>query len=204
MLEKARPSIETGNQSSRDRLKKASLSTETGNRNSRDRLEKARLSIETGKRSSRDRLERVRLAGKARLKKVQNNAARLITGLPNSSMSHLFSIPYKWLPTGKKRIDLKLAPLCFKSLNGSAPTYLSDLLHLYTPSRQLRSSTDIRVFRIPSVRTKSSGQHSFSYQAPTTWNPFPTSIRHAPFVSSFKSSWKTFLFSKTFSSLPLP
>ena len=44
-----------------------------------------------------------------------------------------------WLPS-EKRIDFKLASLCFKSLNGSAPTYISGLLHLYTLSRQLHSS----------------------------------------------------------------
>ena len=125
------------------------------------------------------------------------------TSLLNSAMSHLFSILY----TGsqlKKRIDFKLASLCFKSLNGSACTYFSDLLHLYTPSQQLRSSADTWVFRIPSFRTKSSGQYSFSYQAPITWNKLPASIHHTSSVSSFRSSLKTFLFSKTYSSVPLP
>ena len=74
----------------------------------------------------------------------------------------------------------------------------SDLLHLYTPSRQLRSSAITRVFRVPSFRTKSRGQCSFSYQAPTTWNKLPASIRHASSVMSFKSSLKTFLFLKNF------
>ena len=92
---------------------------------------------------------------------------------------------------------LQLASLCFKSLNGSLPTYLSDL-HLYTPSQLLRSSADTWVFRIPSFRTKSSGQCSFSYQAPTTWNKLPASICHTSFVTSFKSSLKPFLFPKTF------
>ena len=139
-----------------------------------------------------------------RLQKVQNNAARLI--YRSSKFNHVTPLLYTlhWLPIEKKRIDFKLASLCFKSPNGSAPTYLSDLLHLYTPSRQLRSSADTRVFRIPSFRTKSSGQRSFSYQAPTTWNKLPASIRYASSVSSFKSSLKTFLFSKTFSSVPLP
>ena len=84
-------------------------------------------------------------------------------------------------------IDSSLASLCLTSLNCSAPTYLSDLLQLYTPSLQLRSSADTRVFRIPSFRTKSNGQRSFSYQAPTTWNKLPASIRHASSVSSFRS-----------------
>ena len=45
------------------------------------------------------------------------------TSLPNSVMSHLFSM----LCTGfqlKKRNDLKLASFCFKSLNGFAPVYV--------------------------------------------------------------------------------
>ena len=74
----------------------------------------------------------------------------------------------------------------------------------YTPSRQLRSSTDTRVFRIPSFRTKSCGQRSFSYQAPVIWNQLPVSVRHSTSVSSFKSSLKTFIFLKTFSSVSLP
>ena len=134
-----------------------------------------------------------------RLQKVQNTA-RLIYQSPKYNLVTPFLHTLHW----EKRIDFKLASLCFKSLNGSAPTYLSDLLHLYTPSWQLRSSADTRVFRIPSFRTKSSGQRSFSYQVPTTWNKLPASIRHACSVSSFKSFLKTFLFSKTFSSVPLP
>ena len=60
-----------------------------------------------------------------------------------------------WLPLEKGRIDFKLASLCFKSLNSSGPQELPELLHLYTPSRQLRSSDDTRLFRIPSFRTRS-------------------------------------------------
>ena len=90
--------------------------------------------------------------------------------------------------------------LCFKIISHQGPIYLSELLRLYTPSRQLRSSTDTRVFRIPSFRTKSCGQHSFSYRAPVIWNQLSVSARHSTSVSSFKSSLKTFLFLKTFSS----
>ena len=69
----------------------------------------------------------------------------------------------------------------------------SDPLHLLTPSCQLRSSADTRVFRIPSFRTQSSGQLSFSYQALTTRNQL-ASIRRASSASSvtpFRSSLKT-------------
>ena len=50
--------------------------------------------------------------------------------------------------------------------------------------------------RIPSFRTKSCGQRSFSYQAPDIWNQLPVSVRHSTSVSSFKSSVETFLFEK--------
>ena len=104
----------------------------------------------------------------------------------------------------QKRINVKLTSLCFKSLNGSAHTYLSDLLHLYTYFWQLRSSADTQVFRIPSFHSKSSGWCSFFYQAPAMWNKCPTSSHHASSVSFFTSSSKTFLLWKTFSSVPLP
>ena len=32
--------------------------------------------------------------------------------------------------------------MCFNAINGSGPAYLSELLHVYTPSRTLRSSSD--------------------------------------------------------------
>ena len=41
--------------------------------------------------------------------------------------------------------------LCFKIISHQAPIYLSELLCLYTPSWQLHSSTETRVFRIPSI-----------------------------------------------------
>ena len=97
-----------------------------------------------------------------RLQKVQNNAARLIYRFPKFHHVTPLLHTLHWLPIEKKRIDLKLASLCFKSLNGSAPTYPSDLLHLCTPSLQL-CSADTRVFRIPSFHTESNRQCSFSY-----------------------------------------
>ena len=42
--------------------------------------------------------------------------------------------------------------------------------HLYTPSRQLRSSADTPVLRMPSFRTKASGQRPFSDQPPKNIN----------------------------------
>ena len=138
----------------------------------------------------------------SKLQKVQNNAAKLIFRITRSAHITPMLHSLHWLPT-EQRIEYKLSLLCFKIISHQAPVYLSVLLHLYTPSRQLRSSTDTRVFRIPSFRTKSCGQRSFSYQAPVIWNQLPVSVRRSTSVSSFKSSLKTFLFLKTFSSVSL-
>ena len=38
--------------------------------------------------------------------------------------------------------------MCFSAINGSCPAYLSELLHVYTPSRTLRSFSDTRMLEI--------------------------------------------------------
>ena len=139
----------------------------------------------------------------SKLPKVQNNAARLMFRTTRSAHIILMLHSLHWLSI-EQRIEYKLSLLCFKIISHQAPIYLSERLNLCTPSRQLRPSTDTRVFRISSFRTKSCGQRSFSYQAPVIWNQIPVSVRHSTSVSSFKSSLKTFLFLKTFSSVSLP
>ena len=128
-----------------------------------------------------------------KLQKVQNNAARIICR--SSRSDHISPVlrSLHWLPVDC-RIDYKVLLLVFKALNDLAPSYLSDLIHLYVPSRQLRSSADTRVLRLPPVRLSSAGQRSFNYQAPALWNNLPYSLRHSDSVASFKSSLKTHLF----------
>ena len=96
-----------------------------------------------------------------RLKKIQNDAARLT--YQSSRFNHVTPLLHtlRWLPV-EKRIDFKLASLCFKPLNGSVPyppLRLSSFLHSFSTAP---FSADTRVFIIPSFRTKSSGQRSFS------------------------------------------
>ncbi len=75
----------------------------------------------------------------SRLQYIQNSAARMLTYTKRSA--HITPILFNlhWLPVSS-RIIYKILLLTFKSLHGLAPTYLSDLLSPYTPSRLLRSS----------------------------------------------------------------
>ena len=63
------------------------------------------------------------------------------------------------------------------------------------PTRQLRSSSDTSILCIPTVRTHSLGQRSFSYAAPIVWNTLPYEIRSSNTISSFKSYLKLIFFS---------
>ena len=92
-----------------------------------------------------------------KLQKIKNNAARLI--FRTTRFVHVTPMLHSlhWLPV-EQRIEYKLSLFYFKIISDQAAIYLSERLHLYTPSRQLRSSADTRVFRIPSFRAKSSGQ----------------------------------------------
>ena len=111
------------------------------------------------------------------IEKLQNHAARLVFSC--SKFDHVTPLLHSlhWLPV-HSRIDYKISSLCFKVLESTAPSYLSDLLHVYTPPRQLRSLSDDRLFCVPHVRTKSYGQRSFAYQGANTWNQLPLSVRH--------------------------
>ena len=68
--------------------------------------------------------------------KVQNNAARLIFRTTRTAHFTLMLHSLHWLPT-EQRIEYKLSLPCFKIIFHQAPIYHSELLHLYTPSRQL-------------------------------------------------------------------
>ena len=130
-----------------------------------------------------------------KLQKVQNNAARLICRTPK--FDHLSPVLHtlRWLPVAHtQKNEYKLLLLAFTSVNNDGPSYLSDLLKFYFPSRQLRSSSDTRLLRIPSFRLKSFGQRKFLYQASVLWNSLPISLRHSNSTSAFKSALKTHLF----------
>ena len=120
-----------------------------------------------------------------RLQKVQNNAARLILKVLTTYhiTPHLQTL--HWLPVNA-RIQYKICCLSFSAINSSCPQYLADLLKIYAPSHQLRSSADTCTLYIPSVHTKTYGQRAFSHSAPTLWNNLSKAIRNSESALSFK------------------
>ena len=128
-----------------------------------------------------------------KLQKVQNSAARLVLGARKRDHVRPLLISLHWLPI-RARIDYKLASLCHSFFSNTSPAYFADLLSAYSPSRQLRSSSDSRILIVPKVRTKTFGQCAFSFAASVIWNALPYDIRHIQSTSSFKIALKTYLF----------
>ena len=131
------------------------------------------------------------------LQQVQNSAAKLIFKARKSHHCTPLLKDLHWLPI-EQRIKYKSACLCYNIISGTAPKYLSELFHLYVPSRSLRSSSDTRIFRIPHYKRKQHGGRAFATVAAQTWNSLPFSVRHSPSLSSFKTNLKTFLFQQYF------
>ena len=104
-----------------------------------------------------------------------------------------------WLPISEL-IKYKVACMCFHAINGSGPTYLSELLHIYTPARILCSSSDSHMLKIQQYKRKTHGFRTFIYFGPYVWNSLPQDIRQCSTLTSFKTNLKTFLFSQCFHS----
>ena len=75
----------------------------------------------------------------SRLQHIHNTAARVVTLSRKSCHITPILKELHWLPVSQ-RIVFKLMLNVHKSLNNITPIYISELLKVYTPSRNLRSS----------------------------------------------------------------
>ena len=132
-----------------------------------------------------------------KIQTVIHCSARHIFKVPKSAHISPFLYDLHWLPISS-RIHYKIALICFHVVSGTAPPYLSELLHLYSPSRSLRSAADTRIFRVPRMGRRTLGERSFQCNGPVIWNSLPLSVRHSSSLSSFKSKLKTHLLSSTY------
>ena len=131
-----------------------------------------------------------------RLQTVQNAAARLLTG--TRKRDHITPILYSlhWLPVNF-RIHFKILVLTFRALHDQAPSYISELLRPYSPSRSLRSSDQL-LLMTPRTRFKTRGDRSFQASAPRLWNALPLDLRSLESTEVFKRELKTYLFRQAF------
>jgi len=77
-------------------------------------------------------------------------------------------------------------------LNGLAPKYLSRLIHVQKPVRQLRSSKLLLIK--PTVRTTTFGNRCFARSAADLWNALSGEIQLSQELPTFKNKFKTYFF----------
>ena len=128
----------------------------------------------------------------SRLQRLQNNAARIVSR--RRKFDHISPVlkDLHWLPV-EKRIQFKILLFTYKSLNGHAPEYISNMLSPYVPSRPLRSEDKLLLIT-PRWRLKNFGKRSFVVAAPMLWNSLPLELKLSPSIESFKRGLKTHLF----------
>ena len=131
------------------------------------------------------------------LQRAQNTAARIITRTRKFAPITPVLTHLHWLPV-RHRIDYKILLLTFKAMHNQTPTYISDLIQPYRPTRELRSSTK-KLLTSTTYKTINYGGRSFSYAAPRLWNALPLDIRESTNLETFKRKLKTHLFSKAYS-----
>ena len=128
----------------------------------------------------------------SRLQRIQNSAARLVKRTPVRQPISPILQELHWLPV-KQRIKYKILLLILQCLSGTAPSYLQELIRLYTPARNLQSSSK-SILISPSVKTYFYGGRSFQSAAADLWNNLPESVKSVNTTEIFKRVLKTHLF----------
>ncbi len=130
----------------------------------------------------------------SKIQRVQNAAAKLV--MKSKKFDHVTPLleHLHWLPV-RMRIRYKILLLVFKCLHGLGPSYLSELVVPYVPSRSLRSTDKLLLKDYSPKSSKCSlGDRAFQRAVPKLWNPLPFNLRSCQTVDSFKSQLKTHLF----------
>ena len=129
-----------------------------------------------------------------RLQKVQNSAARLIFRCRKQNHIYPLLVSLHWLPINA-RIENKLSVICHSFFLGLSPTYLSDLLLVCTPKRNLRSSSDNRMLCILNCEQRHLGIAHFLLQTPQ-YGILCLLSSDTDSIQKFKLALKTHLFGK--------
>ena len=131
----------------------------------------------------------------ARLQRVQNCLAKVVTNAPRFSRSVRILKRLHWLPV-KFRIHFKICAITFRTLKENQPAYPADLLIRPRCSKYLHSTNSNR-FVVPRIKTET-GSRAFSISGPALWNALPVPIRNAKTILTFRKLLNFHLFDLAF------
>ena len=140
----------------------------------------------------------------SRLQSVLNAAARSIAGLRRSDHITDTLASFHWL-RAPERVQFKLATIVYRSLNGTAPSYLAaDLRRLSDmPSRRCLRSSLTHQLDVPQLQCVTVGDRAFAVAGAWLWNSLPVDIVASNTLSQFCRQLKTFLFRQSYPSVLL-
>ena len=124
------------------------------------------------------------------IQRVQNHAARLITGNFNYiNCRGIELVKSLNLYTIRDRRDYFLTILMFKSIHGIAPTYLSDRVVMNFDVNGYDTRTSDMELYLPTLR-KEAYRNSFMYMGGKLWNDLPEFVQNSANIESFKRNYK--------------
>ena len=127
-----------------------------------------------------------------KLQMTQNSAARLIMRQRRRDHITPVLIALHWLP-----IRFRVLVLTFLAIHNIAPAYITDLISIYEPGRQLRAASRA-LLAVPHHNLERFGRRGFSVNAPRLWNDLPDNLRVIDSVVLCKRHLKTHLFKQHF------
>ena len=115
-----------------------------------------------------------------RLQKVQNFAARIVTGTRKFEHITPYLKDLRWLPVAMQ-LEVRDTIMTYKSLNGlTLRNFFTTRSEIYEGNTRNKDK-----LHVPLCRT-TTGQRSFKYRGTSLWNSLPKEIRNISSLDSFK------------------
>ena len=131
----------------------------------------------------------------ARLQRLQNILARVITKVPRFSRFVTILKRLHWLAV-KFRIHFKICTLTFRA----QPTNLHIWLTITCSAKMHKNLrfTNSNRFVVPPYKNTKTRSRAFSVSGPALWNDLPVPIRNAQIILTLRKLLKSHLFDKAF------
>ena len=121
------------------------------------------------------------------LQKLQNRAARIVTGSPFDTPAAPLLQRLGW-PSIEKLINQENCTMVYESLNDLAPEKLGNFSKLPEVRTRILRNTKCNL-AVPKMRT-AYGQKSFAVRGANVWNKLDSDVKLAPSIQSFKTKLK--------------
>ena len=122
---------------------------------------------------------------------IQNTLARVVTGVNRREHIQPALKKLHWLPV-KERIEYKVALITHKVISSKQPRYLTDIVNIHRPARDLRSASQQHLSG--HITKTKAAERSFSCASKIVWNQLPFHLRTEGSTRTFKFKLKTTLF----------